>query len=66
MYIHQEIMLAVLPIWKKYQSDGFEPADLIAEMNHAAWELSGFNAIGFNNMLNELTKQAELKQGDLK
>lgn len=62
MYIHEEILHAVLPILKKHAKDDFSVQDLIAELNHAAWHLSGLNEIGIKILRADLKKKARGKQ----
>ena len=59
LFTHQQVQLAVLPILKKYQRDGFTINDLIAEMNHAAWEFASLNDIGLRKLEAELKKKAQ-------
>lgn len=51
MFIHDQIIMACLPILKKYD---LELIDLIGEMNHAAWELSVLNKQGIDKLIVEL------------
>ena len=54
MYIHEEIIKAVLPIIEKYD---LELIDLIGEINHAAWELSVLNKNGIEKLSKELNEK---------
>lgn len=58
MYIHEEIQLAVLPLLKKYD---LELIDLIAEMNHAAWDFSALNERGIKTLHAELKQKAKVR-----
>ena len=53
MYIHNEIILAVLPILEKSRADSekrdeqpMSLQDFIGEINHAAWIISTYNNEG--------------------
>jgi hypothetical protein len=50
MYIHEEIQAAVLPLLKKHN---LNLAELIGEMNHAAWELSVLNKTGIQRLVDK-------------
>ena len=54
MYIHEEIIKAVLPLIKKYD---LTQLDLIGELNHAAWELAVLNKRGIEKLEDELSIQ---------
>jgi len=56
--MHEELLLAAFPIYKKYIKDGLEVSDLIAELNHLAWILSSFNAKGVAMLHAELKQKA--------
>lgn len=56
MYIHDQIITAVLPLIAKYD---LELIDLIGEMNHAAWELSVLNKVGIDKLIAERLGCAE-------
>lgn len=51
MYIHEEILLAVLPLMEKHD---IGLLDLIGEMNHAAWELTPLSPAGIRALRGEL------------
>lgn len=54
MYIHEEIIKAVLPLIQKHD---LELIELVGEINHAAWELSVLNEAGIERLEQELSKQ---------
>lgn len=65
-YIHKEIMLAILPVYEKYKALDVTMSCIIAEMNHAAWEMSFFNDIGLQRLHQELKDEwAEVSQAML-
>lgn len=51
MYIHEEILQAVLPLIKKYD---LELIDLIGELNHAAFTLYPLNPSGIEKLIAQL------------
>jgi hypothetical protein len=61
MFIHEELLLAVLPVYKKHRKDDFQVSDLIAELNHTAWILSSFNAKGVAMLHAELKQKAQVQ-----
>lgn len=61
LFIDEELLLAVLPIYEKHLKDDFQVQDLIAELNHIAWTLSSFNAKGVAMMHAALKQKAKAK-----
>ena len=65
MYIHEEIILAVLPILNKYsaikEGEEFDYTvnDLIVDMNRACCAIASFNKRGIANLHEELKCRAK-------
>jgi hypothetical protein len=57
MVVHKKIMLAILPIYEAHKQDDMSMSDIIAEMCHAAFAMSGFNEKGLARLLKELAQE---------
>lgn len=55
MFIHNAILKAVLPLLEKYDPP-LTVAEIIGEMNHAAWELSVLSDAGVQKLMVELNE----------